>query len=122
MRARVFRYLLVGGVATAGHYGVLIALVSLFGFDAVFGSIVGSVVGTILNYTLNYTFTFNSNASHMTAFPKFLLVVFLGLCFNALLMAVFVWQLQVQYLIAQVLATLIVLAWNYWGSQRWVYQ
>lgn len=116
------RFCLVGTVATALHFGILIVGVRLAGFDAVIASSAGYVVGAIANYALNYTFTYRSMRPHREAFPRFLLVVAIGAALNATLMAIQINLLGFHYLVAQVLATGTVLVWHFVGHLNWSFR
>jgi putative flippase GtrA len=60
---RLVRFGLVGGVATAIQYVILVALVHA-GVAPPVGSAIGFVVSAFGNYLLNYHFTFRSRESH----------------------------------------------------------
>ncbi|MGR9108871.1 MAG: GtrA family protein [Gammaproteobacteria bacterium] len=116
------RFATVGGIATAVHYLILITLVQGLGANPVWASGIGFVIGATFNYVLNYRFTFRSNAKHRHAVVKFLLVAGLGLVLNSLAMLVFIVHLGLFYLLAQVLATSLVLLWNFLGNRLWVFR
>ena len=112
----------VGAIGTAAQYGVLIALVRLARMDAVLASTVGFAVGACVNYVLNYLFTFNSSKRHTEALPKFFTVALLGMGINAAIMAGLVHEVGMHYLLAQIVATGLVLVWNFAGSKLWVFR
>jgi len=115
------RFALVGGIGTLGHYAVLIFLVSGLHRNPVMGSTAGFIVGMIINYLLNRSFTFSSTRAHKEAFWRFATVAFLGMLINSSAMALFTMGLDFHYLVAQVLATLMTLCWNFLGSRHWVF-
>jgi putative flippase GtrA len=112
----------MGAIGTAAQYSVLIALVRLARMDAVLASTAGFVVGACVNYTLNYLFTFNSSKRHIEALPRFFTVALLGMGINAAIMAGLVHQAGMHYLLAQIVATGLVLVWNFAGSKLWVFR
>jgi putative flippase GtrA len=116
------RFCLVGTVATALQFAVLIAGVRLLGADAVIASSAGYVAGAILSYALNYAFTYRSMRPHREAVPRFLLVLAIGSALNAALMAIQINVLGFHYLAAQVLATGMVLVWHFVGHLRWSFR
>ena len=116
------RFALVGGIATAAQYLILIALVDLLGWGAVFASALGYAASTLLNYALNRSFTFASQRAHLAALPRFLLVAASGLAMNTGLMWVFTVGAGLYYLLAQVLATGIVLVWNFVLNSHWTFR
>ena len=63
MSGQFLRFLLVGGIATAVHYAVMIGLHSGLGMSAVGASAIGFVVSAVFNFAASYRYTFRSNAS-----------------------------------------------------------
>jgi putative flippase GtrA len=121
--ARQFlHFALVGGIATAVHYLILIGLVHGANMNAVWASTLGFAVSAVCNYYLNYHFTFRSNAEHRNAVVKFLTVAGVGLALNSLTMLVAAEYLGLHYLFAQVIATGLVLLWNFSGNRWWTFK
>jgi putative flippase GtrA len=112
----------VGGIATAIHYLILIALVHGTGMNAVLASTLGFMVSAACNYYLNYRFTFRSRAAHRHAIFKFLTVAGVGLVLNSATMMVAAEYLGLHYLLAQVIATGLVLLWNFSGNRWWTFR
>jgi len=110
----------VGALGTAAHYATLIAGVSL-GLGAVIASAIGCTVGAAVNYVLNYHLTFRSRLAHRHSAPRFALIAVASLLLNTLLMAVGVDQLGLHYLVAQVVATGVVLCSNFALSRIWAF-
>lgn len=117
-----FLFAVIGGIGTAGQYITLIALVETHLVIAVPASIVGFVVGAIINYFLNYKFTFKSNKSHSEAMSKFFVVAFIGAVINTLMMYLGTHLLHMYYLFPQILATGIVLLWNFTANKLWTFR
>ena len=110
----------VGAVGTAAHFAVLVMLVQFMATDPVVASMIAFPVAAVINYVLNYHLTFRSRNPHHMALPKFLTVAAVGFCLNTLIMAVAtVW---LHYLFSQVLAALVVLAWNFVGNRIWTFR
>jgi putative flippase GtrA len=112
----------VGLVAAVAHYGVLILLVELGRMQPVFATLWGFLAGAAVSYLLNRRFTFRSDRPHRAAAPRFLAVSTGGFVLNGLVM----WLLNegwgVPYLLAQVIATLIVLFWNFTVNLLWTFR
>lgn len=119
---RILRFAAVGAVGTAAHYALLLVLVEAGGVDPVVGSVAGFLLGALVNYTLNRRLVFRSDRAHVEALPRFLAVAGLGLCWNALLMYLFIDVAGLHYLIAQVVTTGILLAWHYLGNALWTFR
>lgn len=120
--ARIMRFAAVGAVGTGAHYAVLVSLVEAAGMAPVAGSVAGFLVGALVNYTMNRRLVFRSDRAHAEALPRFLAVAGMGLCWNALLMYLFVDLAGVHYLIAQIVTTAILLGWHYVGHALWTFR
>jgi putative flippase GtrA len=121
MFERLIRFALVGGVATAVQYLVLVLLVQGTGMWPTVASGIGFAVSACGNYLLNYYFTFRSRTQHGPAVAKFLVLAGVGLLLNSVLMQVLLaagWH----YLAAQVCATVVVFLWNFLGNSLWTFR
>jgi putative flippase GtrA len=120
--AQFIRFASVGAIGTVAHYLVLAALVQLVGIHPVGASAVGFAVGATINYFLNYFLTFSSNIPHHLGMAKFFTVAVIGLGINSLIMVITVDFANLHYLLAQVTATFLVLAWNFTGNRLWTFR
>jgi putative flippase GtrA len=115
------KFVLVGGVATATQYAVLVGMVRILGANPVFASSCGYVISALLNYYLNHRLTFRSAQSHRRALPRFAVIAAVGLLINSTL----VWALsergRLPYLAAQIIATAVVLVWNFTANRKWTF-
>ena len=118
---RFLLYALVGAVGTLAHYGVLITAVSLRWLDPVAASVTGAVVGAMVNYFLNVRYTFRS-ASNGAAMAKFAITAALGAVLNGLLMKLQIDAFGIHYLVAQLLATAVVLVLTYAINLLWTFR
>ena len=118
---RFARFAVVGGAATAFQYIVLVACVRELSVAPVVASGIGFALSSLLNYYLNYRLTFRSSQAHSSAMPRFLLIAGIGLGANSLAMWALTKQGHVQYLAAQLIATTLVLLWNYTANRRWTF-
>jgi putative flippase GtrA len=116
------RFVLVGVVATAAQYLLLVALVDLFGSSAILASAISYAASTLLNYVLNRRFTFSSRQAHGIALPRFLFVAATGLGLNTGIMWLLTAGAGLYYLLAQVFATGIVLVWNFVLNNYWTFR
>jgi putative flippase GtrA len=115
------RFAAVGAVATATHYAVLIALAELFGVDPVVASVCGFSVGAVVSYTLNRRYTFAVRPAYMRGFLKFAIILGIGAVLNAAIVAFFI-RTGLHYMLAQVIATGVVLIWNFAGARLVVFR
>ena len=115
------KFVVVGGIATATQYAVLVGMVRILGANPVFASSCGYVISALLNYYLNHRLTFRSSRSHGRALPRFAVIAAVGLLINSTM----VWALSdrgpLPYLAAQVIATATVLLWNFSANKKWTF-
>lgn len=116
------RFTLVGGIGTSAHYVVLVVLVSDFGVNPILGSTAGFLVGMITNYVLNRRFTFNSQTSHREALWRFGAIAMAGIGINTAIMVLLIEVMGLHYLLAQMVATVLTLSWNFVGSRYWAFK
>jgi putative flippase GtrA len=119
---RFIVYAGVGAIGTGAQYAVLIALVRTGWTNPVTGSMIGAAVGAVVNYGLNRRVTFRTAATHSTAMPKFATIALLGVGANGLLMKLFSSALGLNYLVAQVMATGLVLGLTYGLNASWTFK
>ncbi|NOQ88571.1 MAG: GtrA family protein [Gammaproteobacteria bacterium] len=116
-----FTFAGIGAIGTAGHYATLILLVQSIQTDPVIASTTGFIVGALINYILNYRITFNSNKRHRETSIKFFSVALLGAVINGAIMSAGINMFDVHYLIIQVTASCIVLAFNFTANKYWTF-
>jgi putative flippase GtrA len=115
------RFTLVGVVGTAIHYGVMGLLVELKGIPAVRASAAGFLISAFVSYWLNYRITFSSSIDHRIALPRFLTIGLVGLGLNSVVVGSIVALPSVHWLRAQIVATAIVLSWNFIANRCWTF-
>jgi putative flippase GtrA len=113
------RFLIVGGIATALQYAILFALAGE-GVRPLLASSIGFVVSAVGNYTLNRRFTFHSDVKYVTGLERFSIIAGVGLALNAVVMAAGI-ALGIHYLASQILATAVVLLWNFQVNRVWTF-
>jgi putative flippase GtrA len=109
----------VGVLAAVVHYGLLIGLVEIGGWSAVPATLVGYVGGGVLSYWLNRRHTYRSDRPHEEAGWRFAVVAGVGFGLTFAGMALLNGRLGLQYLLAQVLTTLCVMAWSFVAHKYW---
>lgn len=112
----------LGGVGTAAHYAVLIALVQSGLAGPVAGTTAGFLVGAFVNYQFSRHVVFRSSKPHRDAMTKFFLVAGVGLLLNAALMALIAGRLGVPYLAAQICVTGLLVLWHYGANALWTFR
>jgi dolichyl-phosphate beta-glucosyltransferase len=115
------RYAAVGAIGTVFHFATLSACVELMRMSPTNGSLVGAVVGALVNYVLNYHLTFASQQSHRVTLPRFLTVAAFGVLLNGGVVKVMTENMHVHYLLAQAVATIIVLSSGFVLNKVWTF-
>ena len=114
----LYRYVAVGAIATASHYLVLVALVEGLAINASAASFIGACAGAAVAFSGQRSFTFADRPRTTLALPRFLAVAGRG----ALLNSVIVWTASatgLHYLMAQAIATVIIVCLTYHLNDRW---
>lgn len=118
---RFLSFASIGVVATCIHYLILVVGVQLIRLDPVLASTVGFVTAALVNYLLNRRYTFRSRKSHVEAITKFFSVALVGLMLNGTLLAAGTELLRLNYLLSQMIASVLVLIWNYSANATWTF-
>jgi putative flippase GtrA len=90
-------------------------------WQATAASTLGFIASAVLSYLLNYWFTFRSKNPHLSALPRFLVISGIGLVLNGIVLQAGLAYTSVPYIWCQVVATVVVLFWNFVGSLKWSY-
>ena len=130
--AEIIRFALTGGVCFVVELAVLILLKGKFGVDTLIATPIAFLISVLLNYLLCVVWVFRG-AKNRGAGAKagFLITSLIGLGLNEVLMLLFrvawgeekvlftVFSFAVSlYVLNKVLATCIVMIWNYWTKRR----
>jgi putative flippase GtrA len=115
------QFLLAGISATLAQYLALYLLVDYSIVPILFASILGYIMGGIVNYLINYYITFNSSKKHKDSLISFSIVVAIGLIINTSIFSLMLNQLGLYYLLSQIVASVVVLFWNYWAHKKWTF-
>ncbi|MCP3709194.1 GtrA family protein [Paraburkholderia sp. CNPSo 3274] len=112
----------VGAIGTVTQYAILIAMVRSGYASPALSSMVGASFGAIVNYGLNRQITFRSKSNPLSTAPKFAIIALLGVLTNGLCMKFFVTGLGLNYLIAQLVTTALVLGLTYLLNSAWTFK
>jgi putative flippase GtrA len=120
-----FRYIFVGGIATIVDWGVLFVLTDCVQIYHLISAVIAFVAGLLANFTLSKLLVFSGNEAKVNPLMEFVsyaLIGIVGLGITELIMFLFTNCAQFHYMISKVIATVIVLAWNYIARKRIVYR
>ena len=102
------------------HYAALFILVEVAHLAAGWAAAIGATAGAFVAYLGNRRFTFTgSRARHRQALPRFLAVAALGAAVSGSMVWLGSAALGVHYLLAQVLASAVVLVMTYRLNRAW---
>lgn len=117
-----FWYALAGGAATAVHYAVLLVLVEVFALSPAPAAAFGALCGAFVSYLVNRQLAFSgTSARHQQALPRFLLIAVAGAVVNGALVWAVIHLLAWHYLVAQAIATVLVLGMTYRLNRFWTF-
>lgn len=114
-------FVLVGAAGTVLHYLALTTLVLLSLTSPGTASAVGACLGACVNYWLNQRFTFASTRPHREMMPRFFAMAAVGALANGLIVGKLS-GLGMHFLLAQIIATCIILIANFLISKKWIFQ
>ena len=111
---QIIRFGIVGVIATALDFGVLVVLKELLNMDVLIASAISFCVSVAVNYILSMAFVFKSkNENKVKEFIVFILLSIGGLCLNQLILWVGVRFTSVYYLVVKIFALVIVPIYNF---------
>ena len=115
-------YILVGLVATAAHYGVLVGLVESGVLASVPATLAGYLTGGVVSYRLSRRHAFSSDRPHQEAVWRFALVACVGFVVTGFLMALLHEQWGLHYMLAQVIVTCLIMLWSFVANRLWTFK
>ena len=118
---QLMRYAAVGAVATVVHYLLLVVCVELGAWPAWLASGFGAVAGAQVAYYGNRRFTFAHRGTLAASWPRFQATALLGAVAGMGVVALAV-RMGLYYLLAQLLATLLMLLLTFGINRRWTFR
>ena len=116
------RYTFIGAAATAAHYLTLVLLVEALRIRPGWAAMAGAAVGALVAYGGNHRYTFAATQTpHQRALPRFMLVAVLGGLGNGLVVWLGTDSLGLNYLLAQFIATGLMLLLTYHLNRTWTF-
>lgn len=113
----VFRFLMVGGSCFLLEYFLLFALTEFAGFDPLISAPIAFTVSLIVNYILCVYVVFHAENQSGRQMFFFILTSIMGLGINQLVMWFFIDIIGIWYMFAKVIASAIVMIWNYFTKR-----
>ena len=112
---QILKFGVVGVIATAIDFVVLIALTELLGINPVISATISFTVSLIFNYlaSMRYVFARREELSRRREFVTFVILSLIGLGINDALMWAGTELVAVDYRLVKVFATAVVMVWNF---------
>jgi putative flippase GtrA len=114
--AEMAKYVIAGGLAFVADASLLYSLTEYAGWHYLASSTVGFSLGLFVSYLLNIMWVFADRKYEfqiMTELPIFVAIVGSGYLINQLVMWLVVEQIDIDYLLAKVVAAVFVLGFNF---------
>lgn len=112
----------VGVLAFFIDFGILVALTELAGLNPVLSATVSFTVSVVFNYvaSMRYVFTHRDDMSKRREFAIFVVLSVIGLGINDAMMWVGAERLGLNYMVVKVVATAVVMVWNFVSRKKWL--
>lgn len=112
---QLIRFGFVGGSATILDYAIMIFLTEIFDINYLLSSSISFSVSVIYNYLLSVKWVFNVSEKRNKTFDfaVFIILSVIGLGINQLIMWLCVSHFNIHYIISKVIATIIVMVFNF---------
>ena len=115
------KYSVVGGIAAVIDFGVLYVLTDFLGVYYLISATISFILSALTNYFLNRTWTFRSRGRKMRQIPIFFTIATIGLILNNFILYWGVEFLGLWYIFSKMIATGIVLIWNFLGNKHFTF-
>jgi len=120
---QLFKYAIVGVSGTAIDFIVLYLLVEYVHLNLFVSATISFILAASNNFILNKLWTFASRSkNYKKLYIKYLIVAVVGLLITVSLMYILTNLLGLWYMLSKVLATLVVLIWNFLGNKFWTFK
>jgi len=114
---------IVGVSSTIIDWGIFYLLNYYLGIYYLIAKVLSFAVSVINSYIWNRRWTFRSdNPNKLSEFGKFMLVAVVGLVLNTYIMFLAVEKLHLQYIFGLILATAVVMFWNFLINKFWTFK
>ena len=113
----VFRFLAVGGSCFVLEYVLLYTLTEFGGLDPLVSAPIAFTISLIVNYILCVTVVFHAEQQSASQMFFFVTTSLMGLGINQLVMWVFIDLAGLWYMFAKVIASAVVMIWNYFTKR-----
>ena len=112
---QIMKFGVVGVIAFAIDYGLMVALTELAGVNYLISATISFIVSVTFNYfaSMRYVFTHKEGMSRRREFVVFVVLSVIGLLITDALMWLGTDIAGISYLITKIFATAVVMVWNF---------
>lgn len=112
---QIFKFIVVGGIATIIDFILLILLKELLSLNTIIANTISFSVSTIYNYiaSVKWVFDVNKKKNSSVNFILFIIFSILGLIINNIILSICIEMLNAHYIVSKILATMFVMIFNF---------
>ena len=112
---QIFRFIIVGGIATIIDWTIYYILFNIFEINPLIANILSFSVAVVYNCiaSIKWVFTVDENKNKKQIFIGFVILSIIGLIISEILLYIFVDTIKINEMISKVLATIIVMTFNF---------
>lgn len=112
---QIFRFIIVGGIATIIDWTIYYILFNIFEINPLITNILSFSVAVVYNCiaSIKWVFTVDENKNKKQIFIEFVILSIIGLIISEILLYIFVDTIKINEMISKVLATIIVMTFNF---------
>lgn len=113
--AQIMKFGVVGVIAFAIDYGLLVFLTEAFGIEYLISATISFTVSVVFNYaaSMRYVFAHREGLSRRREFAIFVVLSVIGLVINNVCLWLGVDVFGIDYRISKIVVTAIVMVWNF---------
>lgn len=112
---KIIRFSIVGGIATIIDFACLFIFKEFLNFNVILANTLSFIISVTYNYIASITWVFdtNKNKNKKVQFVLFVIFSIVGLIINNIILYILTDKLNIYYLISKVVATMIVMIFNF---------
>ena len=120
--AQFLKFGVVGIIAFVIDYGALAFLTEVCGINYLVSATISFTLSVVFNYaaSMRYVFTHKEGLSRRREFAIFVVLSVIGLVINNVCMWIGVELASIHYLVVKIVATVIVMVWNFASRKRFL--
>lgn len=121
--SQFFRFFFVGGFCASLNIVILYVFTGLLNLHYLISIVIQTIIVNTIGFLLNRRFTFKkSNKKFWKELAKYHYVMLLSFLMVSILMYLFVDVLQIWYLLAFVIVTIIMIVFNFISHKKWTFK